>query len=61
MVLTAIQAQGTSHETTPLPGPVLFSRSHLGDVAQLGERLLCKQEVAGSIPVVSTEFQIGIF
>ena len=26
-----------------------------GDVAQLGERLLCKQEVAGSIPVVSRE------
>ena len=26
-----------------------------GDVAQLGERLLCKQEVAGSIPVVSKE------
>src|SRR5690349_2175224 len=24
-----------------------------GDVAQLGERLLCKQQVAGSIPVVS--------
>ena len=24
-----------------------------GDVAQLGERLLCKQEVTGSIPVVS--------
>ena len=25
-----------------------------GDVAQLGERLLCKQEVAGSTPAVST-------
>ena len=25
-----------------------------GAVAQLGERLLCKQEVAGSIPVGST-------
>ena len=25
-----------------------------GDVAQLGERLLCKQEVAGSIPAIST-------
>jgi hypothetical protein len=24
-----------------------------GDVAQLGERLLCKQEVAGSTPVIS--------
>ncbi len=27
----------------------------LGAIAQLGERLLCKQEVAGSIPVGSTE------
>jgi hypothetical protein len=26
----------------------------LGAVAQLGERLLCKQEVTGSIPVGST-------
>jgi hypothetical protein len=25
-----------------------------GDVAQLVERLLCKQNVAGSIPVIST-------
>ena len=28
--------------------------STVGDVAQLGERWLCKPEVAGSIPVVST-------
>ena len=27
----------------------------LGAVAQLGERLLCKQDVAGSIPVSSTK------
>ena len=26
----------------------------LGAVAQLGERLLCKQEVVGSIPIGST-------
>lgn len=26
-----------------------------GDVAQLGERRLCKPEVAGSIPVVSMQ------
>ena len=30
-----------------------------GDVAQLGERLPCKQEVAGSSPVVSTNFHWG--
>ena len=27
-----------------------------GDIAQLGERLPCKQEVAGSIPTISTTF-----
>ena len=34
------------------------SRSDLpaGAVAQLGERLLCKQEVVGSIPSSSTNF-----
>ena len=31
------------------PEPVL-----LGDIAQLGERVLCKHEVVGSIPSVST-------
>ena len=25
-----------------------------GDIAQMGERLPCKQEVAGSIPTIST-------
>ena len=28
----------------------------IGRVAQLGEHLLCKQGVAGSIPVTSTKF-----
>ncbi len=27
---------------------------HNGGLAQLGERLLCKQEVNGSIPLIST-------
>ena len=35
--------------THPDP-PVFF----IGGVAQLGERLLCKQEVIGSIPFTST-------
>jgi hypothetical protein len=30
--------------------------SGVGGVAQLGERLLCKQEVIGSIPFTSTNF-----
>jgi hypothetical protein len=37
--------------THPDP-PVFF----IGGVAQLGERLLCKQEVIGSIPFTSTIF-----
>ena len=31
-----------------------------GAIAQLGERLLCKQEVTGSIPVGSTRFTFGV-
>jgi hypothetical protein len=31
----------------------------LGAVAQLGERLLCKQEVIGSIPFSSTSYELG--
>ena len=30
-----------------------------GGIAQLGERLLCKQEVVGSIPSVSTKSVMG--
>ncbi len=32
-----------------------FPRSGPGDVAQLGERRLCKPEVVGSSPIVSIE------
>ena len=31
-----------------------------GDVAQLGERVLCKHEVAGSTPAISTGSPIDI-
>ena len=34
------------------------SRRH-GDIAQLGERLPCTQEVAGSIPTISTKNRIS--
>ena len=30
-----------------------------GDIAQLGERLPCKQEVSGSIPLISTKSEYG--
>ena len=32
------------------------SRNHFGGVAHLAERLVCNQDVAGSIPVTSTNF-----
>ena len=34
--------------------------SPLGAIAQLGERLLCKQEVTGSIPVGSTRIFVSL-
>ena len=42
-----------------LPGPTIFGRHRStapghGALAQLGEHLLCKQGVTGSIPVSST-------
>ena len=33
---------------------MLRAGSRLGELAQLGERLVCNQEVAGSSPVFST-------
>ena len=36
------------------PDPPLAITPTHGAIAQLGERLLCKQEVTGSIPVGST-------
>ncbi|CCD00486.1 protein of unknown function (plasmid) [Azospirillum baldaniorum] len=39
----------------PGPPPIRRHRTHRhGGIAQLGERLLCKQEVVGSIPSAST-------
>jgi hypothetical protein len=42
---------GLAGRITPPVSPSLF----LGPVAHLGERLLCKQEAAGSIPARSIE------
>ena len=38
--------------------PLEKGRSGYGGLAQLGERLPCKQEVSGSIPLISTIFKI---
>ena len=49
-------------EVQVFPGPP-FLRFQTGALAQLGERLLCKQEVTGSIPVSSTirrDWQVGV-
>ena len=43
----------TRHGSNGFQGFIV--RAH-GAIAQLGERLLCKQEVTGSIPVGSTRF-----
>ena len=37
--------------------PMLLSSSTFGALAQLGERLICIQEVNGSIPLGSTKLQ----
>jgi hypothetical protein len=34
--------------------PIALGEESAGAIAQLGERLLCKQEVIGSIPIGST-------
>ena len=36
----------------------LYSGPLCGDVAQLGERRLCKPEVVGSIPIISTKEEV---
>ncbi len=44
------------------PDPPTESRRRSpGAIAQLGERLLCKQEVTGSIPVGSTSFTSSVY
>ena len=41
--------------------PTESLRRSPGAIAQLGERLLCKQEVTGSIPVGSTSHPLGAY
>ena len=36
-----------------------YLKTQRGDVAQLGERLLCKQRVTGSSPVISTNLRFN--
>jgi hypothetical protein len=39
-------------------GSLSLEKTSFGGIAQLGERLLCKQEVIGSIPFTSTTYII---
>ena len=41
--------------------PISGNETCHGAIAQLGERLLCKQEVIGSIPIGSTSFPFRRF
>ncbi len=48
--------RATSHLIAIYRSNLLESWNYRGRVAQLGEHLLCKQGVAGSIPATSTNF-----
>ena len=48
------RVQLASKNFTPKTLPSVAALAGLGAVAQLGERLICTQEVAGSIPTSST-------
>jgi hypothetical protein len=48
-----------AHPDPPVRGWVLGDRTD-GGVAQLGEHLLCKQGVIGSIPFTSTRMALGV-
>ncbi len=49
---------GASASSARVPSPESLAPEK-GAVAQLGERLICIQEVAGSIPTSSTSFETG--
>ena len=40
--------------------PLQLNKTLYGGLAQLGERLPCKQEVTGSIPVLSTTSKLKV-
>ena len=50
------QAEGLGHEVSLFNLEGTPSIRRCGGLAQLGERLPCKQEVSGSIPLISTKY-----
>ena len=50
----------TKQATTRIKAEALSGKAKAqGAIAQLGERLLCKQDVIGSIPFTSTIYLLG--
>ena len=49
-------AEGGLYVTPVLDERPQHNPIHYGELAQLGERLVCNQEVTGSSPVFSTKF-----
>ena len=44
-----------------IPPELKHTQMVFGELAQLGERLVCNQEVTGSSPVFSTTCSTGVF
>ncbi len=56
MEITNYKFQITNFGICYLEFGISLAKQGPGDIAQLGERQLCKLEVTGSIPVISTIF-----
>ena len=59
-VLSLKQAQYFGEYARRISNEADEPKDKLGDLAQLGERLPCTQEVRGSIPLVSTTFEWSV-
>ena len=57
MPVACCNRRGFSAEKRVHFGPPHKKSERSGGLAQLGERLPCKQEVSGSIPLISTTFK----
>ena len=58
-IVPAQPASEYREDTRSFPVQLIFRLAILGAVAQLGEHLLCKQGVAGSIPVRSIPSEVA--
>ena len=60
-VTASLKVYGKTPHTQDILANLLKRRRDKGGVAQLGERLLCKQEAIGSIPFTSTTVVVGLW